>query len=162
MQMKNGYIEHKRHPAIRIALKVLLVVCALHFLYYLFITSSCDVEHIKTSISSVLGIAVSDLNFVGGGRRCDGIVVFEYLGDKNALYRFRPEVDPDYEEYQKTIDLENEQVKAMMRSVLARLDISVSLEDNAEILTCCSEQLPVPYVIYIAVSGNRAFMFYPI
>ena len=164
MQVKRDSTEHKRLPAVRITLKLILVACVLHFLYYLFITSSYDVEHIKGRISGVLGVSVSDLNFAGGGRRCDGMVVFEYFGDKKAFYRFRFDVsrnDPDWEEYQKIIDAKNGEVMNRLRSVLTRLDIPVALEDNAELLTCCSDKLPVPCIIYIVVSGNKIFVFYP-
>lgn len=37
-------------------------------------------------------IEAADLRFVEGGRRCDTMIMFEYLGDKKHLAKLRPEI----------------------------------------------------------------------
>ena len=175
MQVKSRFAAVKNRPVIRMLFKVFLIVCVLHVLYFLFITSSYDTKHIRNTVAGVLGIEAANLRFVGGGRRCDTMIMFEYLGDKKHLAKLRPEI---LDELQKTPDnlppkeqelLKEEQELLQfrknnwlqpIRSFISHHAIPVSFEDDVEVFPCCSEKFGIPGYVLIVFNGHRMFVFY--
>ena len=154
MQVKRFLTVVKNRPVIRILFKVLLILCALHILYFLFITSRYDTKHIRNKVAGVLGIEAADLLFVEGGRRCDTMIMFEYLGDKKHLAKLRPDIldvlyktpdqlPPDEQELlkeeQELLKFRKNNWLQPIRSFISRHAIPVSFKDDVEVFPCDSE-----------------------
>ena len=88
MKMKSQALTSWGHFAIKAMLRVAIVLSAVLFLVFLALFSRLDVCNIADEISAVLSIKSSDLKFVGGGRRCDGMVVFEFFGDTKPFAKY--------------------------------------------------------------------------
>ena len=176
MQVKSRFAAVKNRPVIRMLFKVFLIVCVLHVLYFLFITSSYDTKHIRNTVAGVLGIEAANLRFVGGGRRCDTMIMFEYLGDKKHLAKLRPEIldvlqkTPDklppkeqelLKEAQEVLQFQKNKWLLPIRSFISRHAIPVSLGDDVEIFPCDSATFPNPGYVLIVFCGHRVFVFYP-
>ena len=176
MQVKSFFTVVKNRPVIRILFKVLLILCVLHILYFLFITSCYDTKHIRNKVAGVLGIEAADLSFVEGGRRCDTMIMFEYLGDKKHLAKLRPDIldvlqkTPDQlppkeqellKEAQEVLQLQKNKWLLPIRSFISRHSIAISLEDDVEIFPCDSATFPNPGYVLIVFCGHRVFVFYP-
>ena len=176
MQVKSRFAAVKNRPVIRMFFKVFLAVCVLHVLYFLFITSSYDTKHIRNTVAEVLGIEAADLRLVEGGRRCDTMIMFEYLGDKKHLAKLRPEIldelqkRPDklppkeqelLKEVQEVLLLQKNKWLQPIRSFISSRAIPVSFEDDVEVFACDSEKFRIPGYVLIVFNGHRVFVFYP-
>lgn len=176
MQVTNCFNVAKNCSLIVVLAKVLLVVCVLHVLYFLFITSSYDTKYIGNKIAGVLGIDAIDLKFIEGGRRYDTMIMFEYLGDKRHLAKLRPEIldvlqkTPDkllldeqelQKEEQELLQFRRNQWLQPIRAFLSRHAISGSVGDDAEVFPCFSESFPNPGYILIVFGRARVYVFYP-
>jgi len=175
MQVKSVFTVVKNRPVIRMLFKVLFILCVLHILYFLFITSSYDTKHIRNKVAGVLGIEAADLRFVEGGRRCDTMIMFEYLGDKKHLAKLRPEIldelqkTPDklppkeqelLKEVQEVLQLQKNKWLQPIRSFISSHAIPVSFEDDVEVFACDSEKFGIPGYVLIVLNGHRMFVFY--
>ena len=175
MQVKRFLTVVKNRPVIRMLFKVLLILCALHILYFLFITSSYDTKLIRNKVAGVLGVAAAELRFVEGGRRCDTMIMFEYLGDKKHLAKLRPDIldvlyktpdqlPPDEQELlkeaQEVLQLQKNKWLLPIRSFISRHAIPVSFKDDVEVFPCDSEMFRNPGYVLIVFNGPRMFVFY--
>lgn len=175
MQVKSCSAGVKNRSVIRMFFKVFLAVCALLALYFLFITSSYNIKGIRNEVAGVLGIEAADLRFVKGGRRCDTMIMFEYLGDKKHLAKLRPEIldelqkTPDklppkeqelLKEVQEVLQLQKNKWLQPIRSFILSHAIPVSFEDDVEVFACDSEKFRIPGYVLIVFNGHRMFVFY--
>ena len=169
MQVKSRFAAVKNRPVIRMLFKVFLAVCVLIVLYFLFITSSYNIKYIRNTVAEVLGIEAADLRFVKGGRRCDTMIMFEYLGDKKHLAKLRPEIldelqkPPDNlppKEEQELLQFRKNNWLQPIRSFISHHAIPVSFEDDVEVFPCCSEKFGIPGYVLIVFNGHRMFVFY--
>ena len=175
MQVKSCFAAVKNRPVIRMLFKVFLAVCVLIVLYFLFITSSYNIKHIRNTVAEVLGVEAAELRFVEGGRRCDTMIMFEYLGDKKHLAKLRPEIldalkkTPDklppkeqelLKEEQEVLQLQKNKWLQPIRSFISSHAIPVSFEDDVEVFACGSEKFRLPGYVLIVFNGHRMFVFY--
>jgi hypothetical protein len=133
-------------------------------LYYLFITSHFNTDVIIESVAKALETDATNLILIGGGRRCDGMVMLEFIGDRDALAKFKPELsesDPDDAELLKERALARSRLMNEFDLFIKRLDLAFNIDSDAELLTCSSSQLPVPCIVYIVMLPNQVFLFCP-
>lgn len=165
MQVKCFSAVFRNRSVIKVLLAVLIIISVILLLIFLSLVLSLDIQSIAYDISVVLGTDASDLKFIGGGRRCDGMVAFEYLGDDKPFIKYKLELkrsdsDPDVSEYLDMRNSLNLESLKWVRSFVARHDIPISLEE-AELFRCSSLEFPRTSEVFIVFSGGRIFLFHP-
>jgi len=161
MQVKSISALFRRYVVVKGLKWALILLGVPVLLIWLVMVSRLDIEYIGGQVTIALGVEPSDLRFVGGGRRYQGMIMFEYLGDKTPLAKFMPTAsEKRLLESDDSFKLWKAGLLKWFRSFIKKLNIPVCLNDDVVLSPCCSEVLPCDCGLYVVFSGDRVFLFY--